>query len=75
VNERLSFLQQRTDILNSMSSRVDEITSITKQLPPSKPAQLAIQAGTQEVVAAATTAITTNSANNVLNKFSMKRDS
>jgi hypothetical protein len=56
-----------------MKERVDEIQTITKELPPTPAAKKAIEAGTEEVHRVAKEAIENNAAVAPINRFGMKR--
>jgi uncharacterized membrane protein YukC len=65
--------QQRKQILDSMQQRVDDIQTVTKQLPATPAAKQAIQDGAGEVLKTAQEAQKANAAAAPTNHFGMKR--
>lgn len=59
-------------ILDGMAARVDEVETVTKQLPAASATKTAIEAGTGEVKKAAEDAIVANAAGKPLNHFAPK---
>lgn len=65
--------QSQREMLEGMQTRVREIQSVTKQLPPSAPMKAAINAGMQGSSEVAAESIVAASAKNELDRFVPKR--
>lgn len=65
-------MQQRKAITETMQKRVDEIRTVTKELPPAPEARKAIEEGTKEVTKTAETAMKSNAAAAPINRSGMR---